>query len=409
MKKYYLSFIVVFISTAALLIGFGADGQTDTPVPSFEVADQPAPELVGGEMTVSSDIIVANQLISFSGEIIEPAGVVSAVLRVNNSSGTAVATINLYDDGLHSDGAADDSVFANTWNTGSNALGEYSLSLAMEDRFGYEATVDAGTFTIGTPPATDTTPPTVNITSPADGATVTASPITINATATDNTGIQRVEFYLGESLITTQDYDSPEGSNVYSAALSLPSAGSYQIKAVAYDDAGNTNLSIITITYDPPVNSAPFNVSITSPANNATVTCGTNMTITVHAEDDAGVATVRLYNNRAGLLNTLAATGTSVNVNFTVLMNSSILSMAAAADGWPSLVKDDHGFKLPFIPTAYAADDVNCTTTTSTYWGNFYAIAYDAGSLSTQGGIVSLGCTSSTTTCTNTNTPTTPN
>lgn len=59
--------------------------------------------------------------------------------------------------------------------------------------------------TIPPSPTTDTTPPTASITNPAGGATVSGS-VTITATASDNVGVTKVEFFsdlvkLGEDLI----------------------------------------------------------------------------------------------------------------------------------------------------------------------------------------------------------------
>src|SRR5437867_6065765 len=52
------------------------------------------------------------------------------------------------------------------------------------------------------PPVPDTTPPTTSITSPANGATVSAT-TTVTASASDNVGVTRVEFYLDAALQST--------------------------------------------------------------------------------------------------------------------------------------------------------------------------------------------------------------
>ncbi|MEM9340078.1 MAG: Ig-like domain-containing protein [Bacteroidota bacterium] len=85
--------------------------------------------------------------------------------------------------------------------------------------------------------------PTVAITSPADGAYY-ASPqnITLSANATDSDGsIDRVEFYVNGSLIATDRTAS------YRTNYQLPSDGSYEIWATAFDNDGNSETSA-TIT-----------------------------------------------------------------------------------------------------------------------------------------------------------------
>src|SRR4026207_1432034 len=64
-----------------------------------------------------------------------------------------------------------------------------------------------------------TIPPTVAITSPSSGTSyTTAQTVTITATASDNTGLSKVEFYDGATLKTT-DTTSP-----YSYAWPITSA-----------------------------------------------------------------------------------------------------------------------------------------------------------------------------------------
>ena len=50
----------------------------------------------------------------------------------------------------------------------------------------------------------DTVAPTVALTAPAAGATVSGN-VTVSATASDNVGVSRVEFYYGTNLIATDD------------------------------------------------------------------------------------------------------------------------------------------------------------------------------------------------------------
>ncbi|HCT76601.1 MAG TPA: esterase [Micromonosporaceae bacterium] len=91
----------------------------------------------------------------------------------------------------------------------------------------------------------DAEPPTVSITSPASGATVSGN-VQVTATAADNVGVTRVEFYVdGSSLIGT-DTTAPY-SVIWNAAG--VSDGSHSLTAKAYDAAENVGTSApVTVT-----------------------------------------------------------------------------------------------------------------------------------------------------------------
>lgn len=90
----------------------------------------------------------------------------------------------------------------------------------------------------------DTTPPTVALTAPLDGTTVTGV-TQVTASAADDVGVSRVEFYLNGAL---QGSDS---TSPYSLAWepSTLARGSYTWTAKAYDAAGNVQQSAaVTVT-----------------------------------------------------------------------------------------------------------------------------------------------------------------
>jgi len=91
----------------------------------------------------------------------------------------------------------------------------------------------------------DTTKPTVSITSPLNGTTVPRkSAVTIAATASDNVGITKVEFYVNGSLTCTDTTLS------YNCSWSVPrkTKATYTIQAKAYDAAGNTATHSVSVT-----------------------------------------------------------------------------------------------------------------------------------------------------------------
>lgn len=86
--------------------------------------------------------------------------------------------------------------------------------------------------------------PTVTLTDPSDSTTVSGT-ILVAATASDNIGIDRVEFKYGDNLICTDNAPPYECSWNTNAV----SDGDYSVAAHAYDQAGNTasNHAVVTV------------------------------------------------------------------------------------------------------------------------------------------------------------------
>ena len=94
---------------------------------------------------------------------------------------------------------------------------------------------------------TDNTAPTVSITAPVDGSRLKRkSTVTITASASDQVGVTRVEFYVNGALACT------DTSAAYSCAWKVPASNSikiYGLDAKAYDAAGNVGVSsTVTVT-----------------------------------------------------------------------------------------------------------------------------------------------------------------
>src|SRR5215472_13127577 len=92
----------------------------------------------------------------------------------------------------------------------------------------------------------DTTPPTVSITSPASGTTYTAAQrVLISAAASDNVGVQKVEFYNGTTLkatVTVKPY-------TFSWSFGAGANGVHEWTAKAYDLNNNVATSkVVTLT-----------------------------------------------------------------------------------------------------------------------------------------------------------------
>lgn len=136
--------------------------------------------------------------------------------------------------------------------------------------------------------------PTVAITSPSNNARFSSgSNVTINATATDNGSVAKVEFFNGANKLG-EDTSSP-----YSFVWNNPPNGTHTLTARATDNQNATATSaVIAITVG---NSAPV-VSITSPSDNSTFSTGTSIVINASASDtDGTVSKVEFFNGTAKL------------------------------------------------------------------------------------------------------------
>jgi hypothetical protein len=133
-----------------------------------------------------------------------------------------------------------------------------------------------------TPPSSDTTPPSVVVTQPANGATLTGSTM-IKAEATDNSGVQWLDFLVDGSLLGR---DSTAPYEKFWDVTSISDSSTHTILAKAVDNAGNVGQSpLVTVTVVK--DRTPPSVVITQPANGVTLTSAT--IIRVDAVDNRGV------------------------------------------------------------------------------------------------------------------------
>src|SRR5438876_1668228 len=148
--------------------------------------------------------------------------------------------------------------FAATWSA--VPAGTYSLTAVASDADGGKTTSAAVTVTVQG--ATTNKPPTVTLTSPVSGSSATApASLTLSATASDPEGrLARVDFYNGTSLLQS-DTTAP-----YSFSWSSVPAGTYAVKAVAYDaDGGSASSPVATITVSTAASSGIWVPSLVTP------------------------------------------------------------------------------------------------------------------------------------------------
>jgi hypothetical protein len=189
-------------------------------------------------------------------------------------------------------GAEDTSApYSVSWNTAGVSNGTHTLSaVARDGLLGLTFTSNSVTVTVNNAPPPDTTPPTVSLSAPANGATVSGT-VAVSASASDNVGVAGVQFQLDGANLGAEDTVTP-----YSVSWNTAGAGngSHTLTATARDAAGNrTTSAAITVTVNnaPPPDTTPPTVSITAPANGATVS-GT-VTVTASAADNVGVVGVQ--------------------------------------------------------------------------------------------------------------------
>jgi hypothetical protein len=110
------------------------------------------------------------------------------------------------------------------------------------------------------PPTGDTAAPTVSITSPTANQTLSSSTVSFAASASDNTGVTKVEFRLDGTLVAT------DTTNSFGGSASNVAPGTHTLTATAYDAAGLSSTSSVTFsvastsggtTTPPPTSSLP--------------------------------------------------------------------------------------------------------------------------------------------------------
>ncbi|HET6615556.1 MAG TPA: Ig-like domain-containing protein, partial [Dehalococcoidia bacterium] len=175
--------------------------------------------------------------------------------------------------------------YSKSWDTAGWPNGPHVVKVQAVDEVGNESPVLTITVNID---SGDSTPPAVNITSPGDGATVSGT-VSIAASANDASGVQKVRFWVDNSYLSF-DLTAPYSKNWNTIGWA---DGAHVIKVQAVDTVGNESAIVtVTVTIDSG-DSTPPTVSITSPADGATVS-GT-AAISVSASDASGIQKVRFW------------------------------------------------------------------------------------------------------------------
>jgi hypothetical protein len=123
------------------------------------------------------------------------------------------------------------------WSGG--CAGTSTCTLEGDAPVAVTATFTAATTTTTTPPASaDSTAPVVTLKVPS--TLMRKSKITLGATASDNIGVVKVDFYVNESKLLCSDSTTP-----YSCSWQIPNAPNktWTLQATATDAVGNVGVS----------------------------------------------------------------------------------------------------------------------------------------------------------------------
>ena len=173
-------------------------------------------------------------------------------VTANASDNVGVTKVEFYRDGTLMS-ASNVAPFSYSWNTSTVANGSHTLYAKAYDATGNVGQSATLTVTVNNPVA-DTTPPTVSISSPVAGATVSGT-LAVSASASDNVGVSKVEFYVNGALASTSTA-SPYSYNWNTAAVAN---GAYTLSAKAYDAAGNVGQSSsVSVTVNNAVATTPI-------------------------------------------------------------------------------------------------------------------------------------------------------
>jgi hypothetical protein len=183
-----------------------------------------------------------------------------AALQASASDDLAVVRVEFYLDGATLIGSATTAPYGATWDSTSAADGAHTISCRAYDGAGHTTDSAPVAVTIHT----DLTPPTTSLTSPAAGSSVTGT-VQIAATASDDLGVVRVEFYLDGTTRIATAQTAPFTAAWNTAQVAL---GPHLLSSKAYDAVGHSTISdpvTVTVVNPPPAVMATLDVATGSP------------------------------------------------------------------------------------------------------------------------------------------------
>ena len=229
-------------------------------------------------------------------------------ITANATDDEGISKVEFYVDNVLR-GTDTTAAYSTTFDMSTLSVGSHNIYAKAYDTANNQTNSTVTAVNVQPPP--DTTKPTVTLTSPA-AAAVLSGTASLSATAADNVGVSKVEFYVDGALKST-DTTSPYVGSLDTKTLTN---ASHSFTARAYDAANNTTTSTaVTATVNNPVTPPPDTtnpaVTLTNPAAGSTVSG--NVALSANATDNIGVSKVEFYVD-----GTLRNTDTSAPYDFSV-------------------------------------------------------------------------------------------
>jgi len=109
--------------------------------------DKTAPLILNVQVT--PNLGTPGVIFTITSEVTDPSGVQYVKAYIQNPDETNVAVIDLYDDGVHNDGAAGDNLYGNIWDSSGANIGIYYIDVEAGDNLGNIVELEnAASFTI---------------------------------------------------------------------------------------------------------------------------------------------------------------------------------------------------------------------------------------------------------------------
>ncbi len=232
------------------------------------------------------------------------------IVAASATDNMGVTKVEFYVDGAMK--AADTaSPYSFSWDTASVPNGAHSLMAQAYDTGNNVGVSSPITVTVNN---ADITPPAVSIVNPVSGSVISGT-VNVSASASDDAGVARVEFYVDGGLKNT-DFSSPYG---FSWDTTSAANSNHSLMARAYDASGNAGSSTVIVAVSNMDNTPP-STAITGPASGTVYTAPQMVAISASASDNAGVAKVEFYDG-LGLKGTDTASPYTYSWNITASDN----------------------------------------------------------------------------------------
>lgn len=239
-------------------------------------------------------------------------------LEVNAVDTVGVQKVQYFRDSSILLGTSLSAPFGLSWDSTTVTEGSHTLFAVATDLSGHTTTSEVISVTV------DNSLPAVSLTAPLNNAVVSGSAVTVSASASDNVGVSRVDFYRDGNVLLGTANTSPYG---ISWDTTSTTGGAHTLFAVATDLVGNTKTStVVNVSVD---NTAP-QVSMSAPANGAFVT-GT-LAVSATATDNVAIIKVEFYSDNNVLLATDTSSPYTFNWNSTTVTQGAHTLYAIAQD-----------------------------------------------------------------------------